>query len=373
MTQQVPKWQEKLLGMGGVMFLLSLILLAIGIFFIHSAAPSRTGFSSSYAAKQLVWATIGLTVFIGISCCNYRWLLQRSYSIYLFGLALLLLTSVIGVKRGGARCWLQFGPVLFQTSEVMKLALILILAKVLTAQKSNDRLINLVAPILITFVPMLILFAQPDLGTVMLLVPVVATMVFVGGANIRHCIALALIGVCLGVSMFFLVLHDYQKKRVLMFVFQNQMTLEEKRGAGYHMTQSLIALGNGGLTGRGWRKGTQNRFGFLPERHTDFIFSVIGEEWGFAGTAFVIAIYVFLFFTMLLIAYTTTSPPAQLATIGIMMLLCCQTLINTCMTVGMAPITGLPLPFVSYGGSALLFNFIAIAIVVSINARKTIP
>jgi rod shape determining protein RodA len=365
-------FKETFIGLGGGMFIITVLLVGMGILFIYSAAPPRRGFSASYPFRQMLWCAVAGVVFVLVVIVDYRRLLKRAWKLYWVGIGLLIITAIWGHVSGGARSWLKFGPIQLQTSEVMKLSLIVLLAHVLSTPSKQDSTVDMAIPFTVTALPVVFLLLQPDFGTALVFGAVVMVMVFSAGLSLRHLLLLLLTAVTVAPFLYQFGLHDYQKKRLLMFVFQNQMSLEEKRGAGYHLVQSKIAHGNGGLLGRGWRQGTQNSYGFLPERHTDFIFAVIGEEMGFLGTMVLLLIYIGLFFCMLISAYTATVASAQLIIIGIMTMLCTQTLINTCMTVGMAPITGLPLPFVSYGGSSLLFNFISIGLVVSINARKTL-
>lgn len=366
-------WKDGFLGLGGLVIVLMLMLLSIGMGVIFSASYSfRTGKVQPYAMKQLVWFGVAMIPFVAILFIDYKWLLKNAYVFYFISICLLILTAFCGVARGGSRRWLKIGPVLLQTSEIMKLAIILILARILTRQRKTGSLLDLLLPYGITLLPMLLIMMQPDLGTSLVFMPIVFAMVFASGVPVKHLILLILVGLNVVIPLYHFGLHDYQKNRVKMFVFQSQMSQEQKKGAGYHLVQSKIAHGNGGFLGRGWRQGTQNYYGLLPERHTDFIFAIVGEEWGFVGTTAVLLIYVALFFTMLLIAYTTPVPSMQLIVIGVTMLLLTHTIVNTAMTVGLAPITGLPLPFVSYGGSALLFNCSAVALVISIAGRRAV-
>lgn len=279
-------------------------------------------------------------------------------------------TNVLGTTRGGARRWLKVGPMMLQTSEIMKIVIIITLAKILSEQNHTGTIRDLFFPLIVTGLPICFILLQPDLGTSLVFIPIVFTMSFVSGIKFKHFFILFIAMLTLGIFSYFYGLHEYQKKRVLMFISQDNMTQEQKRGAGYHLYQSKISHGNGGFWGKGWQKGTQNLHNFLPERHTDFIFALIGEELGLVGTTLVLLLYFLLFFFMLAIAYTSLISSGQLIVVGVVTLLATQTIVNTCMTVGFAPITGLPLPFLSYGGSSLMFNFISIAMVISISGRK---
>lgn len=321
--------------------------------------------------RQASWFLVSIVAFLITVRFDYLILVKHSYAIYLVAILSLIATHFLGVYRGGAKSWLKLGPMLLQTSEIMKIAIIFLLAKVLSDEtKKNGGIKELLYPVLLTGIPMGLIVIQPDLGSSIIFVPVAFAMIFVSGIRFKALAIVFLIMVNLAVVVYFYGLHEYQKKRVLMFMNQDSMTREEKRSSGYQLEQSKIAIGNGGLTGRGWGKGTQNVYGLLPERHTDFIFAVIGEEMGFVGIFLVLLLYLILFCSMLVTSYTTLAVPGQLIIIGVMALHLSQTIVNTAMTVGMAPITGLPLPFMSYGGSSLLFNFISIGMVVSVAGRK---
>lgn len=370
-----PNWKNLFLGLGGALILLVLALMLIGFAFIDSASYlPRKGISLDYADKQLQWAAIGLVCFVLTMFVDIRRLLKSSSAVYLFYIftfGLLILTALIGVTRGGARSWIKLGPMMLQTSETVKISVIMLLAHILVAQQRNNTWKDLLFPYTITFVPVALILVQPDFGTALLFVPVVTIMVFVAGAPPKYFLIMLLAILNIAPIVYKFGLHEYQRSRVLMFLAQGKMTQEEKRGSGYQLIQAQIAYGNGGLTGKGWKQGTQNRYSFLPERHTDFILAVIGEEWGFIRTMGILLIYFALFFTMMVMAYVATSQEAQLVIVGIATLLATQAIVNICMTIGLAPITGLPLPFISYGGSSLLFNLIGIALVISVYGGKT--
>ena len=212
---------------------------------------------------------------------------------------------------------------------------------------------------------------QPDLGTAALLLPVLFAVLFVAGARRRHLFAVAGLILVGGVICFLMLpKHDYRRQRVATFLRQNLLTEEERLASGYQLEQSKIAVGSGGLRGKGWGKGTQNRLNYLPERHTDFIFAVIAEEGGFIAAAFLLLIYFLLFTSALSIAGRTRDSSGRVFVVGAVALLFTQVFINAGMTMGLAPITGLTLPLVSYGGSSLLSSMIALGLIFNIGMRR---
>mgnify|MGYP001019062250 CR=1 FL=1 len=311
-------WKEVFSGFGGLVFIFVLLLLGIGLFYIYSASyyPPKQIYLP-YAKRQMVWAAIAILPFLFVIYIDYNILTRYSLLIYGFGLFLLLLTLLIGTYRGGAKRWIKIGPLLLQTSEIMKIAIIPILAHILTTVRQKGKFEDLFLPLGITVIPMFLIMMQPDLGTSLVFIPIVFSMIFAAGIKVKHLVVLVLLMANLAVFTYFYGMHEYQRKRVKMFIFQDNMTLEQQRDAGYHLTQSKIAHGNGGLWGKGWQRGTQNRHGFLPERHTDFIFAVIGEEGGLIGTGFVLLLYFVLLISMLLVAYNSLLPNGQLIVVGV--------------------------------------------------------
>ncbi len=362
-------WKEAFLGWGGVMLILAGILLCIGLMGIYSASYNyKTQTYNTFIYKQMVFAVISIVPFVFVLLVDYTWLVKKAYWIYAGGLLLLFATALFGTVRNDSKRWLNLGIVMLQTAEVMKLAILPILARILTQERTNS-FWDLMAPLLLIVAPMLLIMKQPDLGTSLVFVPIVFVMSFVAGVKVKYHFMVIVCMLMLAFFSFFYLLHDYQRNRVLMFLRQGSMSQEEKQGTGYHLYQAKIAFGNGGFWGMGWQKGTQNRFKYLPENHTDFIFGVIGEEFGFVGTTGLLLIYLCLFVVMLKISLNVLTPIGQLMAVGATTILITHTIINISMTIGLMPVVGIPLPFVSYGGSALMFNFIEIALVFSISGR----
>jgi rod shape determining protein RodA len=352
-----------LLRFDWLLFLLTLALLGIGVIFIWSAS------SRHYAYKQILWITVGLSIFIILLRFDYKKIAKYSYFYYFAGLCVLVIVLFFGVSIRGTRRWLDFGPVSFQPSEFIKIILILSLAKYLTYKKNYRTLQGVFYPLILTVVPMALVAKQPDLGTSLLLIPIFFSMLFVTGARLKHLLSIIGLGMASFPLMWFFVLRDYQKDRIIGFLWPAKASVI---GAGYHKLQSLIAIGSGGLFGSGWGGGTQTQLGLLPERHTDFIFSVIAEEWGFLRTVFVLCLILLFLVIGIGIASKTREPTGRLISVGVVTMFATQFLLNVAMCLGLAPISGFTLPFVSYGGSSILSSFIALSFLINIRIRTKI-
>jgi rod shape determining protein RodA len=359
-----------------------LLLSITGIFFIYSAQV-YTG--RSQYAMQIVWLIGGGFTYLAVSLIDYRFFLRNSHWIWLGCIVLLLLLwTPLGEMRFGARRWLNLRVFSYQPSEAAKLGCLIIAASILarsevgTIKKSLGVLIHVAAMV---GLPMLLIFAQPDLGSALVIPPMVFALLYVSQLSQRFfavAFGLFLVSVSLvAVDIYrynkfleenglsprdqlgafeahsWLPLRDYQRNRVLSFVAPGKV---DPMGIGWNLSQSLISVGSGGLTGKGWQEGTQAKLGYLPRAvaHNDFIFSVIAEEKGFLGSSFVIALYGLLLCNGIRIAGLARDRFGALLALGVTMIFCMHILINIGMTIGLMPITGLPLPFLSYGGSFLL-------------------
>ncbi len=344
-------------------------LLAVGVAFIHSASYKIvTGTYQGYAARQLLWVAIGLGLFLGLLFVSYTTIGKAAAILYVLGLLSLAAVFIFGISVKGSQRWIPLGGVRVQPSELMKLIMIIVLARYASKAKNLNQLKGLVVPGLLCAVPAAMIAKQPDMGTALVIVPLFFAIMFLAGARIKHLLLLALVGLALLPAVWFYVLKDYQRGRALAFIEPHSK--EYRLSEGYQAIQSKAAIGSGGLTGKGWGMGTQNTHGVLPERHTDFVFSVVGEEWGFAGCVFVLGL---LFGIMLLctdVAYSTDDPFGKLLSAGICTLIYVQTVVNVGMTVGLVPITGLTLPFVTYGGSSLMTSMAALSLVVNVGMRR---
>lgn len=341
------------------------ILTLLGICVIYSASFRMGG---GYAAKQATWALVAVSIFFVTGWIGYRSFLNVSYLIYALSLGLLVFVLGFGETHLGANRWLAVGPFAWQPSELAKVATILALAQYLggrgVIEKQKRSFLMTLALVL---VPMFLIMVQPDLGSALVFFPVLIAIVFFWGLRIRYLLSLAAIGLAL-MPLAWYVLKPYQQKRLLVFFNPSADPI----GAGYTAIQSKIAVGSGGLVGKGWLAGTQTQLDFVPEHHTDFIFSVVGEEFGFLGSVFMIFLFVLLLFYIFNIVDRTTDVKARLLAIGVAMFFAFQVFINIGMTIGLAPITGLTLPFISYGGSSLVSTFFALGLVVSIYKERSI-
>ncbi len=350
------------------LLVLMIIIFVIGLFCLYSASYNKSQeMSRSFILRQLSWLGIGLLIFILVLVIDYQRIIDMSYILYFLGLAALSLVLVFGHMRLGAQRWVSIGGFSFQPSEFNKIIYIIMMASYLghtRAEILNIR--GLLVPIILTIPPFILILLQPDLGTALILVPVFFAMLFIAGAQPKHLLGLGICGL-LASPVFWSFLKAYQKKRLLVFLNPDSDPL----GAGYTVIQSKIAIGSGGLFGKGWLAGTQNLLNFLPERHTDFIFSVVGEEWGFFGAMALIGLYFLMLKRGLLIIERTTDIYGKLLGVGIVTMLGFQIFVNIAMTIGLMPVVGVPLPLLSYGGSSLWTTLIAIALLLNVGMRRT--
>jgi len=347
--------------------ILTLAIFVIGLMFQYSVSYQKDVpvFENS-AFKQLIWVLIGFAIFALALKIGYRRILSFSYYFYGIILFLLIAALVFGRERLGAQRWIQVGAFNIQPSEFTKLSLILMLAYYLGSRK--DRVLcakSFLTPFFMTAIPAFLILKQPDLGTALLLFPTLIAMLYIFGIEIKY-IAGFLISGILFTPFLWNFLRPYQRQRLLVFVNPNLDPL----GAGYTIIQSKIAVGSGKLLGKGWLAGTQNYLNFLPERHTDFIFSVVGEEWGFFGSVVLLVLYFLLIKRILLIVDTTENVYGKLLATGVATMLFLQVIINIGMTIGIFPVVGITLPLISYGGSSLLTTFIGIALVLSVRQLR---
>jgi len=357
------------------MILAACALAVIGIIFIWGASLRRgpTGWLplSGYALRQTLWLGIGLLAMATALFVPYRYLARYGYALYIVGVAALVYVLLLGPERNFAHRWIALGPITVQPSEFAKVAFIIALAKFLRYRESYRRWWGLVVPFGMAALLMALIAVEPDLGSALVFVPVVFALLYVAGARKRHLALYAVVPVAIVLLLWLLgvqFLKSYQSDRLLAFLNPEG----HARGAGYNLLQSLGAVCSGRFWGTGLGQGTQGQLGFLPNRRTDFIFACIAEEWGFVGVAVILALYVYLLVSAATIARRTRDPFGRLLAVGVMTLLATQALINTGMTVRLGPITGLPLPFVSLGGSSLVANFIGLGILLNVGARPTV-
>ena len=389
------------------LFLAALVMTSFGIAMIYSAGVLNIPSPITEGAwiLQIQWAAISLVAFVVICQIGPRWIEWVAVPAYVLCVILLLATLFVGAGSGtaaGVRSFLEIGPIRFQPSELAKLTTILALARYLGTRPEPATLRALVNPAAIVGVPFVLVILQPDLGTALAFVGILFAALFWAGTPIGLLALLMSPGISLvlsfdpriwTVSFVFLLLAlylyryrlflveslavvlanlaagtistplwnslaDYQQNRILVFLDPSV----DPRGAGYHVVQSMVAIGSGGLTGNGFTEGTQKRFDFLPEQHTDFIFSVIGEELGYLGTIFTLLLFAVILYRLVRMAEGEADPFAGLVIFGIFGAWLVHVFVNVGMTVGMVPVTGIPLPFVSYGGTFLLMSWVAVAL-----------
>lgn len=318
--------------------------------------------------KQLVFLSVGTGVAMATVLVPPQKLAKLAYGFYSVCFLLLVAVAVHGTVIKGSRRWIDLGPILFQPAEIAKMGVILALARYLSrnpAPKDGFRLKGLLVPFSIFLFPMLLVLKQPDLGTALSIGSIGVSMVFFAGIHLRSLLLLVLCGTAL-IFPAWNHLHDYQKRRVLVLIDPEADPL----GSGYHIIQSKIAVGSGELLGKGFLKGTQTQLQFLPEHSTDFIFSVLAEEWGFFGCFVVLSIYLVLLYRLTKVIRKTREGFSLFLVVGLTAYIYCHVFINIGMVVGLLPVVGIPLPLFSYGGSSMMANMLAIGLALGVSARR---
>lgn len=359
-----------LINFDWILLLMILVLCCVGVLNIYSAGYNYNDFKlETLFIKQIQWIAIGL-VLMGIAVCiDYHFFSRYAYLIYTFTLFLLVLVVIYGHATHGSQRWIVIHGFSFQPSELMKLTLILALAKYFDEHRTRTEysLKELCIPFLIFFVPFLLILGQPDLGTAMILFIIfVSIVLFVGIKWKSFFLACGFILTFAPFSWFFL--RDYQKERIITFFDPERDPLS----SGYHIIQSIIAVGSGGIVGKGYLKGTQTQLKFLPVQQTDFIFSVFAEEWGFLGAFFLMVLFLALILWCLKIALNARDFVGMLISFGVSMFIFWEVFINTGMVLGLLPVVGVPLPFLSYGGSAMIVMMLAMGLLLNISMRRFI-
>jgi rod shape determining protein RodA len=350
-----------------------LLLLVVGLCLIGLVNLYSATHSSEHLERfrlQLVWLVVGFMLLSLSFAINYQYFENNGYTILVGVMVLLAATLVIGYVSHGARRWLNIGPVRFQPSELAKIAVVIALAKYLAGNPSERgyNLKELGPPLAIVAGPMALVAMQPDLGTAIMLLLIAATMLLFAGVRWRTVLGLGFSGAALSVFSFLFLLKPFQRNRILTLINPDADPL----GAGYHIRQSLIAIGSGRLWGKGWLHGTQAKLEFLPEAHTDFAFSVFSEEWGFAGGLLVLGLYFALVAWSLNIAMRSKDLFGSMMAVGFAALLFWHIFINVGMVLGLLPVVGMPLPFLSYGRTSLLAMMIAVGFLLNISSRRYI-
>mgnify|MGYP001045080351 FL=1 len=346
--------------------LLALVLLQclVGVAFIYSSSHFLPG---NYHVRQLLWIVVSLAVLALVVAVDYKFFVALAPYFYVLILAVLAATLVFARLVAGTKSWITLGLVRLQPSEMAKIVMILVFARLFAEYKGAFLTRRQTALALaVSAVPLVLIVLQPDLGTAMTFTAVVGGAFILAGLRKRAIVLLLLAALGAGVGGWNLALKDYQKRRVTTLI----NPAGDPRGAGYQVIQSKIAIGSGGLTGKGIMKGTQSQLRFLPARHTDFIFSVIGEEAGFAGVFLVIVLYLALLARMFLAVSKARDRAGVYIVFTASMLIAFQFLVNVLMIVGLLPVVGITLPFLSYGGSSLLTSFVACGLVMNVRMRR---
>ncbi|MBI4981577.1 MAG: rod shape-determining protein RodA [Candidatus Omnitrophica bacterium] len=357
--------------------IVALLIASIGIISIYSSTYQKEGkLWQEIYKRQILWVILGFVCFLLVSNMDYRRLWDWTYFLYAACLFLLFLVFVLGVIRLGAQRWLKFAWFNFQPSEFAKICMAIFLARYFSKKSVHDISLlsykfgifrGIILPFIIVVIPVGLIIEQPDLGSGLMIVFLFMAMLYLTNVKLRYIIIFLVIAL-LPLPFMWHFLRDYQKERLLVFLNPNIDPL----GAGYTVIQSKIAIGSGMFFGKGWLSGTQGQLHFLPESHTDFIFSAFAEEWGFFGCVVLLLLYYLLVQRGLSIAKRTNDDFGKLLAYGVSLMLGIQVFINVAMNMGLAPVVGVPLPLMSYGGSSVLVTFISLGILTSIERKRAV-
>ena len=359
-----------------VLIAISIVLSVVGLFLLYSATSQtlrQGGFDPfDRVNKQAITMVLGVGVAIAVASVDYRfWKIYAGF-IYIGSIATLILVRVPGLgstdSTGTAQRWFQLGPLQITPSEFTKLAIIITLGAVLANIRTPEpTLRDLVKVLVLAAVPLALVFLGPDIGTSIGIAAIVVGMLIVAGTKLRHLLVLSVVGVVAIVLVFQTsAIEDFQKERITAFLDRQSVSSDVR----YNLDQSLIAVGSGGLLGKGYLQGLQTNLDYVPEQHTDFIFTVAGEEFGFVGALAVLALYALLLWRSIRIAWLAKDPFGTYVAAGIASMFAIQMFVNVGMVIGIMPITGIPLPFLSYGGTSILVSFAAIGMLESIHMRR---
>ena len=356
-----------------VLLVTSMLLSVVGLFLVYSATNRslRTLHldPGQFVKKQFTALVLGFVLLVVVAAFDYRF--YKVYAGFIYGagvVALVLVQTPLGASPSGAQRWFTFGGFQLTPSEFAKIALALMLGAVLSELRTAEpTLTDVLRVTMIAAVPMGLVFIQPDIGTTIVLVAILVGVLVVAGTLPRHLGTLALASIVLIFGAFQMgIIKDYQLERLVAFG-DRKMDLQ---GSNYNRTQAEIAIGSGGLAGQGFLNGRLTNLDFVPEQHTDFIFTVAGEEFGFLGSVFILILFAILMWRAIRIAYLSKDAFGTYVAAGLGAMFAIQMFVNVGMVIGIMPITGIPLPFVSYGGSSMLANFIAVGLLLNIHMRR---
>ncbi|MFK7840118.1 MAG: rod shape-determining protein RodA [Bdellovibrionales bacterium] len=356
-------WQ-KILSLNWVLMLMIIATASVGFACLYSAAG---GSMSPWASMQMARFAVGFVGMLIIALIDIRWWYRLSWFFFAAGMVLLIAVEAMGHVGMGAQRWINLGFIRLQPSEIMKIAVVMALARYFHAATLEDmrRIKFLIVPVLIIAAPVCLVLLQPDLGTSLMIIMAGTSMFFMAGASIWIFIAGAVI-VCASIPIAWQFLHDYQKARVMTFLDPESDPL----GAGYHITQSKIALGSGGLEGKGFLQGTQSNLNFLPEKQTDFIFTLWAEEWGLWGGLGLLTLFWMIFLYGTWIALRARQNYARFLVLGLTVNFSLYVFINIAMVMGLIPVVGAPLPMISYGGTSMLAALASFGLIMSASIHR---
>ncbi|MGQ9489186.1 MAG: rod shape-determining protein RodA [Anaerolineae bacterium] len=344
---------------------LVMLLCAFGVLMIASALAGNEMYANWYL-RQIGFLAVGLILLVLAAVVDYRLLASLAYPIYLIFLAMLVVIVVAGTVAGGARRWLEVGQFFLQPSELSKIALILALAHYLSGREEKmESILTPLGAIVIMLPAVILIYLQPNLGTALSVLAIGGMMLLVSGLRWRHMIVIGGLAVGVAIPVWRFVLQDYMKQRILVFLNPSQVSVAER----YNVEQAIIGIGSGGWLGRGLFRGAQSQLHFLRVRHSDFIFSVVAEELGFIGAALLIVLFVLLLLRLVYIAARARDTFGMLIVTGVTTMILFQVVVNIGMNLNIMPVTGIPLPFISYGGSSLWAMLIGIGLVESVQLR----
>ncbi len=347
---------------------ITLFICALGLILLYSAVSvDECSLQKAIFYKQLVWYGLGLVIMFFSFIFSYKHLDKLAPVIYMGSMILLASVHLFGKHVGGSTRWLAIGPFTLQPSEPIKIAVIIILARYFAhnVKKTGISFRRLLIPMVLTAIPFFLVATQPDLGTAGTILLIAGSMTIFAKIDRRTFICFVLIAI-VAIPVGWKALEPYQKERVMTLLAPDKDPL----GAGYHIRQSKIAVGSGLTFGKGYMQGTQKKLLFLPEQHTDFIFSVLAEEWGFAGSIFLLFLFLMLIAFALNIAHGCRDSFGTILSVGVAAMIFWQVFINMGMVMGLMPVVGMPLPLISYGGSSVFTMFIGIGILMNVSMRR---
>lgn len=365
-TQSAPRgFRGKLFEINWAFVLLILLVGLIGVGMLYSV---EGGAWNPYASRHALRLGLGLMIMVVIALFPPRFWMGLAYPAYLGALVLLIGVELFGATAMGAQRWIDIGPIRMQPSEIMKIALVLALARYYhdLPEEKVSSLGGLIIPALMIALPMGLIIKQPDLGTSLLLAATGVAIVFLAGLSWKVIVGAGVLGGIGGGFFFQYGLQDYQRRRIMTFLNPE----DDPMGAGYHILQSKIALGSGGMTGKGYMEGTQAHLNFLPEKQTDFIFTMLGEEFGFIGGLVVLGMYALILANCVLIATSCRSVFLRLVVMGVATTFSLYVFINVGMVMGMLPVVGVPLPMISYGGTVMMTVLIGLGLILGAHVHR---